>query len=187
MTRHQLRGRAASQGEPVRPPASEDNTGPWQGMRPPYANPSAVPQGQREVSSTSPVPYRDVLAGLPAAMVFLAGVWLVVCSWLIEHPATALGVGSAVPDIVAGVLLTVFGGAKAVSPFRAAWAGWAALVVGALLIVAPFALGYRGGEAGAAMTNDIVVGAVVMALSIAALALGARWGGHARATERESA
>ncbi len=187
MTRHQLRRRVAPPEESVRPPAPEDNTGPWQGMRPPYANPSAVPQGQREVSSTSPVPYRDVLAGLPAAIVFLAGVWLVVCSWLIDQPSTVLGVGSAVPDIVAGVLLAVFGGAKAVSPFRAAWAGWAALVVGALLIIAPFALDYRGGEAGAAMTNDVVVGAVVMALSVAALVLGARWGSRARATEQESA
>lgn len=168
-----------------RPPAPEDNIGPWQGMRPPYANPSALPVGEplpeeprnaRAPRSPRPAPYRDVLAGLPNSLIFLAGVWLLVCPWLIEHPTTSLGIGAGVHDVVLGVLLAVLGGARAVSPFTARWAGWVLLVSGAWLVAAPYALSYRGGDGAEATANDVITGAVVLALGAVGLSLGARWG-----------
>ncbi|OQO89875.1 hypothetical protein B1813_18695 [Saccharomonospora piscinae] len=137
---------------------------------PPRLRPAAQP----------PVPHRDVLAGLAGAVVFLAGVWLVVSPWVIEHPATAAGPDSAVTDIAAGLLLALLGGVRAVSPFAASWPGWVALILGAWLVVAPFALGYRGDDAGDARANDVVTGAVVLLAAVAGLYLGARWGGAGR-------
>ncbi|EID53423.1 SPW repeat domain-containing protein [Saccharomonospora xinjiangensis] len=178
----------------LRPSAPEEPAGPWKGMRPPHANPSAVPEGRKPEPEqppashrTSPVPYQDVLAGLPAAIAFLAGVWLIVSPVLIDHPATVLGVSAAVPDVVAGVVLAAFGAAKAVSPFVRQWAGWATMLVGIWLIVAPFAMNYHGAEEGVAVVNDVVAGAVVVAMSIASLILGARWGGRRSEIKRSGA
>ncbi|ACU95885.1 SPW repeat domain-containing protein [Saccharomonospora viridis] len=168
----------SEQPEP-RPPAPEDNTGPWQGMRPSYANPSALPAGERREQSMSLVPYRYALGSLPNAIVLLSGVWLLVCAWLIEHPGTVGGMNAAVADIVVGLLLIGFGGMRTASPFSLRRAGVATLLLGGWLIAAPFALGYRGGEEGAATVNDVVTGAVVVVMSVLGLVLGARWAGRA--------
>lgn len=175
----------SEQAEP-RPPAPEDNTGPWQGMRPSYANPSALPAGERREQSMSLVPYRYALGSLPNAIVLLSGVWLLVCAWLIEHPGTVGGMNAAVVDIVVGLLLVVFGGVRAVSSFSARWAGVVTLLLGGWLIAAPFVLGYRGGEEGAATANDVVTGAVVVVMSVLGLVLGARWAGQERERGQEA-
>lgn len=171
-------------GEQSRPPmVPEEQYGPWKGMRPPHTNPSAVP-ADRYQRPSRPVPFRDVLAGFPSAMVFLSGVWLLVVPFLIEHPGTAAGVNAVWNDVGAGLVLVVLGATRAVSPFSTLWAGWLTLLVGGWLIAAPYVLGYRGGDAAGATANDVVVGAVVIGLTVVGLLLSLRWRG-AESTRRE--
>ncbi|PXY22200.1 SPW repeat protein [Prauserella muralis] len=161
--------------QPQAPMVPEEQYGPWKGMRPPHTHPSAVPADRYRRPSRQ-VPFRDVLAGFPSALVFLAGVWLLVCPWLIDHPVAAAGFSPAWNDILTGLVVAGLGAVRAVSPFRTAWAGWLAVLAGGWLVAAPFALGFEEpGQVAGATGNDIAAGGFVVALSLAGLALAAFW------------
>lgn len=52
-------------------------------------------------------------------------------------------------------------------PPRRTWLGWVNVAAGAWLILSPFVLGYA--DAGAALANDVVVGALIVVLAGVAL------------------
>lgn len=158
------------------PMVPEEQYGPWKGMQPPYTNPSAVPTDRYQRPPARSVRFRDVLAGFPSALVFLAGVWLLVNPFLIDHPVMATGDSAVWNDMLVGGVLAVLGGIRSVAPFATVWAAWITVVIGGWLIAAPYALGYRApGDARAVTVNDVIIGAVVIALTLVGLLLTWRW------------
>jgi membrane-bound ClpP family serine protease len=85
------------------------------------------------------------------------GIWLLIAPWTLHfdlHPSAMRA------SVITGVLLLLVE-AITLSAFRA-WEEWLNVVLGAWLIVAPWAVG----ASGAVRANFIVVGVVVLALAV---------------------
>jgi hypothetical protein len=89
----------------------------------------------------------------------IAGIWLLFAPFIVSHTHGAARVN----DIVLGIVIGVFALIRAFIPgLRTAWLSWLNALFGIWLIVAPFALVYRG----AGCDNDIVVGIIVLILGV---------------------
>jgi hypothetical protein len=110
------------------------------------------------------------------AMSFLAGIWLVLAPFALDYQITGAGFDGSWNDIVIGVALAVVTLVRIAAPARTVALGLVNVALGSWLIIAPFLLGYNvaGADAIGATWNDIVVGAVVVALSLGSLLLASR-------------
>jgi len=84
----------------------------------------------------------------------IAGIWLIIAPFVLLY-----GRGPAmVNDIVLGIVIGVFALTRAIMPgARMTWLSWLNALWGVWLIIGSFILGY----AGAARTNDIILGIIV--------------------------
>ena len=99
----------------------------------------------------------------PSALNVAAGIWLVASPFALNHATTA----ATVHDIVLGVVIFITS-IWALSTFRGI-PNWINSLLGIWLIIAPYAIGYRGrGEDFEATQNDIAVGALVLVMSVTA-------------------
>jgi hypothetical protein len=152
------------------PLAPQEQDGPWKGMRPPSQEPSAVPldRASGEPAPSAAPPSRDLRAGLPNVAAFLAGVWLLVSPFLLEHPDTVAGFNAVWNDVVLGIAVALLAAVRVVAPFTSRGAGWVLVVLGVWLVLAPFVLGLT--SAPPVVVNDIVVGAIVLVFTLAGMA-----------------
>lgn len=125
--------------------------------------------------------------GVPAsalsALVFLAGVWLVLAPFALDYPERPGGFDGRWNDIVVGVAVAAVALVRMVAPIRTVTIGLINIGLGAWLVAAPFVLFYNDDEgvAPSATVNDLVVGIVIVALATASMVVG-RW---ARIRRRE--
>ena len=114
----------------------------------------------------------NAVPGIRASWVIvLVGIWQIFAPWIWGYSWRAAAVWS---DVVTGIFLTI--GALSVVTYRSTWPAWWSIVLGAWLIVSPFALGYS--FIPRAQANDIVVGVIVIVLGIiAALSKPVMYGG----------
>lgn len=102
------------------------------------------------------------------ALTFLAGLWLVLSPYVLDHQSTGTGFNGYWNDALAGTTLIVLGGTALVDPAAGRVSGRWRLPLGGWLVVAPFVLGYDlGRPAPQATASDIVTGVVVVGLWLA--------------------
>jgi hypothetical protein len=106
-------------------------------------------------------PGRRGLAGSTGAPTFVAAVWLAMASYPFYFLYEALW-----NDVVIGAAIAAVSLTRVAKPVETRSLGWVNIVLGAWLLVAPFAWGY-GNTIGAARAawNDVFVGLVVVLLS----------------------
>jgi SPW repeat len=99
-------------------------------------------------------------AGPTGALTFLAAVWLAMASFPLYFRYDALW-----NDVVIAAAIAAVSLARVAKPVETRSLGWVNIVLGASLMVAPFAWGY-GDATGAARAvwNDVIVGLVVVLL-----------------------
>ncbi|MFE6613335.1 hypothetical protein [Amycolatopsis sp. NPDC057786] len=97
------------------------------------------------------------------ACTFLAGVWLILSSFVLDHEYTGGGFDGYWNDVLVGIALIAIGSAPLVEPRAASWWSSVPPVLGFWLLVAPFVLEYNDGTpAPRTTTSDIAVGAFLL-------------------------
>lgn len=91
----------------------------------------------------------------------LAGIWLIIAPFLLGYSDQATPLWN---DIIVGILIVAFAGARVVGAFRAPSLSWVNVILGGWLIVAPFLLGYS--DDANPLWNDIIVGIIVVLFGI---------------------
>lgn len=103
-----------------------------------------------------------------------AGLWLLAAPFVLGYSAVGAAVSNA---IIVGLVVLGLAWYRTANPARALSASWTNAVLGGWLIVAPFVLGYSA--TAAAVTNDIIVGLVVLTLgAVSAIAGNKLSAGH---------
>jgi hypothetical protein len=112
-----------------------------------------------DTPSYAPAEPGGLLASLPGALTFVAGIWLLLAPSVIDY-----GAGSAADenDVGVGAAVALLALVRAVAPRSVPVLSGVSLVLGAWLVVAPFLLAYESSDA---TVNDIVVGLVIIVLS----------------------
>lgn len=95
-----------------------------------------------------------------SSVLMLAGVWLVLAPYLLNYATSSASTN----DILTGIAIGVLAAVGALATTRSRATSWLTLAAGVWLIAAPFALGYTAEQT--PFWNDIIMGAVVIALSI---------------------
>ena len=123
-------------------------------------------------------------AVMASALVFIAGIWLIIAPFSLDYRNTGGDFNGYWNDVVIGVALAAVALVRIVSPVATAPLSVINVLLGMWLIIAPFILGYNdGSDAAAATVNDIVVGLIVVVLAAVSL-LSGRSAHHARNVER---
>jgi hypothetical protein len=99
-----------------------------------------------------------------SSVLMLAGVWLILAPYLLGYVSQE----AATSDILSGIAVGVLASIGALAATRSRATAWLSLAVGVWLLLAPFVLGYTAEQT--PFWNDIIMGAVVIALSIWRLA-----------------
>ncbi|GIF01207.1 SPW repeat protein [Paractinoplanes rishiriensis] len=103
---------------------------------------------------------------IPSALVFLAGIWLIIAPFSLDYRNAGGGFDGYWNDVVIGVALAVVALVRIALPLATAPLSLINILLGFWLITAPFVLAYNTGtDATQATLNDIVTGAVVAALA----------------------
>jgi hypothetical protein len=97
-----------------------------------------------------------------SAISVLAGAWLVLAPFALGSSLTGLDAEARMNDVVVGIAIAVIAIVRMVAPYRTAWLGSINVILGAWLVVAPFALGHGG----FARWNDVIVGVVVVVVAL---------------------
>ncbi len=94
-------------------------------------------------------------------LVALAGLWMVIAAFVLEHPADNDAMWNA---IIVGVVVVILGAWAAITENAdtSRVLMWLSVVAGIWLIVAPFVLAYS--ELATALWNDIIVGIIIVVL-----------------------
>lgn len=98
----------------------------------------------------------------------LLGLWLVIAPFLLGYSGLTAALWN---DVAVGALIAILAGIRTAKPLQQEGISWTNVVLGAWLIVAPFVLGYGAAQAqpgsatGAALSNDIIVGLLVVVLA----------------------
>jgi hypothetical protein len=92
---------------------------------------------------------------------FILGLWLIVASFALGFSHVP---GAAAEDVILGVLIAVFA-LWAASTVAASGPSWVEFALGVWVVIAPFVLGYSAASA-VEVTNDVIVGAVVLLLAL---------------------
>lgn len=90
----------------------------------------------------------------------LIGIWLIIAPFALAYFHTASAVWN---DIIVGAVILLAAGARAAAPSSNVGLSWLNVVLGAWLVIAPFALG--NGAITANVWNDAVVGLAVVCLA----------------------
>lgn len=90
----------------------------------------------------------------------LLGIWLIIAPFALAYFHTASAVWN---DIIVGAVIVVAAGVRVSAPSNNVGLSWLNVVLGAWLVIAPFALGNRAITAN--VWNDVVVGLVVVCLA----------------------
>jgi SPW repeat len=106
-------------------------------------------------------PGSPVAAQTAAGLTFLVGLWLVVAPWTLSYD-WAISIADA--EIAVGTAVAVSALVQLTVPLRFPRLWWLAFALGAWTICAPFVLGSGPGFDGAALWNEIVSGALLLAL-----------------------
>jgi hypothetical protein len=102
----------------------------------------------------------------------LLGIWLIISPWILGFSGT--GRPQAV-TLVAGVILLLSSIGAMSAPH--AWEEWLDTIIGVLLVISPFALGFAGEHA--ARDNAVIAGIVMIVLSLWVLGTDQEFGwGH---------
>ncbi|MET9224659.1 hypothetical protein [Lentzea sp. NPDC003310] len=116
-----------------------------------------------------PASRHQALASVPSGLNVLAGIWLMVSAVVLDHGGTVAGLDTRWVDLTIGFAIVLVALTRAISPRAVARTGWVVnVVLGTWLVVAPLVLDYGSR---AVVVNDVVVGAVVVVLTCASLAL----------------
>jgi hypothetical protein len=125
-----------------------------------------VPAHER-VRAAAPEPSPTGRRALPHStgnLTFLAGVWLVISGIALNYHETGM-FDAYWSDVVVGIALAVVALVCIVNPAIGASLTLTRVALGGWLIAAPFVLSY--GDVPKPMWNDVLVGAVVIALAVA--------------------
>ncbi|MGY6651440.1 SPW repeat domain-containing protein [Amycolatopsis sp. TRM77291] len=97
------------------------------------------------------------------ACTFLAGVWLILSPFVLDHECTGGGFDGHWNDVLVGIALIAIGSAPLVEPRAASWWFSVPPILGLWLLVAPFVLEYNDGmPAPGVTTSDIAVGVFLL-------------------------
>jgi len=107
------------------------------------------------VSNGSKAPQIQTASGLN----IIAGLWLIIAPFLLNYGDLREALGN---DVIVGIIVASIATLRAFGAYGADWLSWTNFVLGGWLIIAPFILGY--GRA-APISNDIVVGIIILALA----------------------
>jgi hypothetical protein len=91
----------------------------------------------------------------------LAGLWLVIAPFALAYGADATG--AAWNDVAIGATVAVLAMVRVAAPLQFESVSWVNFVLGGWLLFAPFVIGYS--DNGTAVTNDIVMGLIVLSLA----------------------
>ena len=126
---------------------------------------SDAPSAGREAALTA--------SSIASALVFLAGVWLVLAPRALDYNALGTDFDGYWNDVVIGVAVGLAALVRAATPARSAAFGLANLGLGGWLIAAPWVLNYNDAiDAPRATWNDIIVGIIVAALALISMGSG---------------
>ncbi|SMD24667.1 SPW repeat protein [Lentzea albidocapillata] len=102
-------------------------------------------------------------AATASGLTFLAGLWLVLAPFALGYDTAPQARWN---DVVIGGVIAVLAIVRTFAPMRVAWFSIVNLALGIWLVIAPLTLGYSRPEATPeAVINDLVVGAVVVAMA----------------------
>lgn len=128
----------------------------------------------------APSPVDETLpASLASLVTFLAGVWLIVAPIFLTYTDTGGGFNGYQNDMVIGIAIALLALVRALATRHVPWLSMANVALGAWLVIAPFVLGYQAGaDAPQAVTNDIVVGVIVIVAATTSTVLTYRQRAH---------
>jgi hypothetical protein len=101
-------------------------------------------------------------------LVLLAGLWLAISPWVIHFNNTAPDLR--VNNLVLGIAVAVVALGLATQPSLMARLSWATAVIGAWVIVSPWVVQRSGLNAGIIL-NNLITGAIILLLGVAAAAM----------------
>ncbi len=89
-----------------------------------------------------------------SVLIFLFGIWLIISPYILNYTAAqAMWI-----QTITGIVIAILAAVKLAMP-RQVWASWVNAVLGAWMIVAPFATGY---QTSAAHWNEVIFGILVL-------------------------
>ncbi|MCW2622185.1 MAG: hypothetical protein JWL64_1787 [Frankiales bacterium] len=150
-------------------PGSEpDRSGPQAGTPRQVASEDLVdaplpgaPRSRRQGSATSRFLRRLRILALATCA---GGLWLLVAPFALHYPRHYPHLRALLVDLLAGMILLVLSGFQWGESDGARWASRGTLILGLLLVAAPFFLGYQADAAlSRATTNDVVIGLAIVA------------------------
>jgi hypothetical protein len=102
----------------------------------------------------------------------LLGIWLIIAPWVLGFSGTGRPVGT---TVVAGIILLVSSIIAMSSP--RAWEEWVDIVLGVLLVISPWVLGFTGTTV--ARDNAVICGIIMIVLALWVLGTDQQFGwGH---------
>lgn len=120
-----------------------------------------------------PRPPESDAAGIPSALVFLAGVWLILAPFGFDYRNTGGDFGPYWNDIVIGAAVAVLAGVRLVTGLSTAPLSLVNVVLGGWLIISPWVLDYRdGADAPTATWNDVATGSAIVILALVSWGVG---------------
>jgi hypothetical protein len=112
-------------------------------------------------------------ASAPAALALLGGLWLVVSRLVFTLPAISLGPRGVLNGIVVGVAIALVAMVRLATPASSPMLSAVTMVLGGWMVAAPWVFGYaHWGAASRPVWSDVVTGAVIALVSLAAWAAG---------------
>lgn len=118
-----------------------------------------APRVDRETAAAGARSEGRFVATVPSGLVLLAGVWLVIAPFALGYADA--GRPAFWNDVVTGALIALLALPRAVLPRSVPWLSVVNAALGAWLIAAPFALGYRESTP-SAVGNDVIMGILVV-------------------------
>ncbi|HET6622579.1 MAG TPA: SPW repeat protein [Candidatus Saccharimonadales bacterium] len=89
-----------------------------------------------------------------SVLIFLFGIWLIISPYILNYVAAQ----AIWQQTVAGIIIAILAAVRLAMP-RQTWASWVNAVLGAWMIIAPFATGY---QTSAEHWNEVVFGILVL-------------------------
>jgi hypothetical protein len=112
---------------------------------------------------------------IPAALMFLAGAWLIAAPFVLDYTRTLAGGRGYWIDIATGAVILVVSFFCYAVPRVASWLGFVNVILGCWLIAAPWAIGYPAeGHRDQARANDVIVGIIVAFFAVVAVTIAIR-------------
>jgi hypothetical protein len=135
-----------------------DSIPPAQQSDPPAAVRPAGAAGYPGPDGRPPTPgWRDQVAAA-STLNLIAGIWLIIAPWVLGYS----GEDPRWNDVVFGAIVALFALIRISGAYRESWLSWLNALIGVWIFIAAFTIDYST----AAMSNDIIVGAIVFLLGL---------------------